>query len=160
MPARMLLLEQASQKGNDFKKIIHQICIALCSNGNTKFRAQCGHRSAASLFTWFKKLSECVGKFLGAEAMSQKPSGDSADKLWMQLCRKTWAERNPEDVNLVDSVVACIDFPHDKPKWRVWQNNEEEEAKRVENNKKRPAGNEKAKQIEQDCEMVQSFDEC
>lgn len=100
----------ANQKSADFKKRVHELFIALVTDSNNDAKTAYNFRTSLSVFNRFKRLSKLVLKFTAVEEMSQKPSGDSANELCAQLCRKTFIERCPGEVNTMDSVVACSDF--------------------------------------------------
>lgn len=147
-----------NQKSADFKKRVHELYIALVTDSNNKAKTTYNFRTALSVFNRFKRLSKLVLKFIAVEEMSQKPSGDNGEELYAQLCRKTFIDRYPSEVNMVEHIVSAAEFLRDKPKWRLWQTSEDSrEQEHKQQMKARPTGNKKAKQMEHDLKLVEKL---
>jgi hypothetical protein len=143
-----------NQKSADFKNKFHANYSLLITEYNDSYGTKYSLRTSVSAFNRFKKISKYVLKFIGVkESNGPPPSGDTGREEFDKQVKQIFLARYPECANFVENIVGCKMFLEDKPKWKTYQ--EDEENTQEERSKKsRPTGNKKAKERKADTELV------
>jgi hypothetical protein len=145
----------ADQKGSDFKLKMFELYCKLIDEHNrvlgTKYQYRMGH----SNYLRFKKISKFTLKYLGVlEAAGDPPSGDNDRVEWLKEIKETFLQRNPDAKNVVENILFCKEILEKSPKWRPFEEGNEDQAA---SKKNRPAGSKKQKQMKADLEIVKKI---
>lgn len=144
-----------NQRSGDFKNKFHLNYVSLIREYNDGYGTAYGDRNGLSALNRFKKMSRFVLKFIGTEeSAGDPPSGDTGREEHDKLVKETYLSRYPEAVNMVEAVIHCKDFLINSPKWRTYQQGEEESAETKKRERERPVGTKKAKEKKADHELV------
>jgi hypothetical protein len=142
------------QKSSDFKIKMFEVYVRLLTEHNREFGSNYPFRQGHSNYQRFKRISRFVLKYIGVEEISgDPPSGDTEKIEWLKQVKETFLQRNPDGKNLLENVLFCKPFLEESPKWRAFEEGNDENAKRP----VRPAGTKKQKQMKEDAELVKKI---
>lgn len=147
----------ADQKGGEFEKKMHTNFTILLEEANEHAGVVYPFRSPSSLYNRFKKLSKLLLKLIGTEkTCGDPPSGDSDRDQWTKKALETYVLRHKDAKNIIENLQSVKPILEGHPKWTSFEK-EEEEGEPKENNKKRPAGTRKLKQLDADKKLLTSI---
>jgi hypothetical protein len=145
----------ADQKCSDFKLKMFELYCKLIDAHNQALGTKYQYRMGHSNYLRFKKISKFTLKYLGVlEAAGDPPSGDNDKVEWLKEIKETFLQRNPDAKNLIENILFCREILEKSPKWRPFEEGNEDQAAK---NKNRPTGSKKQKQMKADLEIVKKI---
>lgn len=118
-----------NQKSNDFKAKFFLCYCKIIADYNKSFGTSYSVWNAKSIWNRFRKISRLVLKLVGTvESVGDPPSGDTDCEEYDKQLKLTYIGCQPEAKNIYDNVLVSMEFLKDKPKWKRYQQKEDEAA--------------------------------